>query len=131
MAHQAAELYDGQLDSEFKSNLRCQAECLKKTDTKIFNELDYEFHRIVSKAAEAEFAYKSINTAKVFMDRLCILAHRDKSDMKLIYNDHRKIAKALMLRDEPTLVAALRTHLGRIDNTLSEIQRTHADYFTD
>jgi len=131
MAQRASKLYDGQLDSEFKSNLRSQAECLKKTDSELFNTLDYEFHRIVSKAAQAEFAFRSISSAKALLDRLCVLALKDKNDMKQIYDDHRKITKALMLRDLPALVTILRAHLARIDNTLSEIQRTHADFFTD
>lgn len=131
MVRQAAQLYAGEHDKAFAENLRQQRECLKTLDLNLFNVLDYEFHHLISQAARAEFAFQSIVEAKVALDRLCVLSMKNKQTLKRIYHDHRDIYRALKARDESALVNAMRTHLGRIDETLSHVQQVHAEFFVD
>ena len=45
------------------------------------------------------------------------------------YEDHVAILDALMAHDEAAAVAAVRTHLGRIEDILARVRVTHSAYF--
>ena len=51
--------------------------------------------------------------------------------MSDLYNDHVKIVRLLKEGDEAPLIEELRHHLSRLDDVITGIQRSHADFFED
>jgi len=101
----------------------------KKED--LFRSLDYAFHAALCTVAETEFAIDVIAQNKAKVDRLCVLglARSDKLDQ--LFDDHQKIAKAVVANDEEGAVKAGMVHLSRLDATINAILDEHADYFYD
>jgi len=127
----ACKSYDDTHDAAFRSNLAQQLNAVRTKDSDRFNALDYEFHRLICVTANGEFAFKTIAENKVYVDRLCMLALASKTGQQEIYDDHLTIFERLRTGDEDGVVAIMRLHLSRLNETLDHAQRNNPAYFED
>lgn len=131
IARLACALNDGRQDEAFKANLTAQEAAVEATDVDWFSALDYEFHRLLCKTAERDFAFKTIAENKVYVDRLCVLALASKGGLEETWQDHADLFARLSARDEAGLIATMRLHLSRLNGTLEHARATNPDYFDD
>lgn len=74
-------------------------------------------------------AGETIEECKRKVDRLCMLGLGRAREAATLLDDHRGIARALAGGSAQEATAIARRHLGRLDETISEIRRTHSEYF--
>lgn len=117
--------------ARLEKNLGEQERAIAAGDVARFHAQDYEFHRLLCCAADHELMFKTIADYKAHVDRLCILSLTEPTTMDELLADHRTIHAALDARDEPRLLATIRHHLGRLDETIRSIRKSHTDYFED
>lgn len=125
----AAELCDTAGATELDDALAQQDAHLKKRDADGFWALDYEFHHTLCRIAKADFAFDVILAEKSKVDRLCVLGLSKDHRMPELVEDHRTIAEAVKAHDGEGAVAAGVVHLSRLDETISRIIETNANYF--
>jgi DNA-binding GntR family transcriptional regulator len=106
-----------------------QALAVAGGDRKRFHELDDVFHWRICELAGLGFAWAVIRENKAHMDRVRFLSLAFGAEAAL--EDHRRIFAALEARDAEAGSAAVRQHLGRIEDIMARIRQTHRDYFTD
>lgn len=111
--------------------LEQQEEALRKKDVDGFGKLDYDFHRVLSVVAKAEFAFDVIMAEKSKVDRLCLLGLSKEYRMPELIADHRAIAEAVKTHDAERAIEVGLLHLSRLDETIERISATNAGYFED
>ena len=131
VAHRALQAWDGSLTSEFEESLSQQRAAHSKGDAEQFHKADYDFHRLMCRAANSDFAFQMIAEQKAQVDRLCVLSLTGVDSMELLIGDHQDMVDQLKNRDGEGLSATLRRHLSRLDGTVEMIHRDHASYFED
>ena len=94
-----------------------------------FHALDDEFHRRLCQVAGQEFAWALIREHKAHMDRVRYLSLSFGAETAL--EDHRAIFAAVAERDAGAGAAAMRAHLGRIEDIIARIRGEHAQLFDD
>ncbi|MEP5758827.1 MAG: GntR family transcriptional regulator [Litoreibacter sp.] len=129
--HQAVEHWDGSFRDEFEQSLARQEEAYDAADVDTFHTLDYEFHRLLSKAAKADFAFEIISSNKAQVDRLCVLSLTSTDSMAVLIEDHKRMLGGLFSGDKEALNETLRIHLSRLDEAIAKIHREHANFFDD
>ncbi|MDP5307284.1 GntR family transcriptional regulator [Paracoccus spongiarum] len=98
-----------------------QAEAIAADDRRAFHALDEQFHHDICALSGLGFVWTLVKDNKGHMDRARY--------MSLSYNatnamqEHREILSALRARDAEQGVAAIRAHLGRINETLERLRR--------
>ncbi len=125
----AAVQWDGALDSVLDENVQEQKNALDAKDVDAFHTCDYNFHKLLCSAADADFAFEIIsqNTARV--DRLCVLSLTAEDGMKQLIDDHVLMLKQLRKHDVDGVCDTIRLHLSRLDDTITDIHQTHSSYF--
>lgn len=118
-------------NDEIEALLAQQAASIENNDMVQFHDSDKDFHAQICLIADCEFAIDVITKCKAKTDRLCLLSLDNSNDAVDIYKDHVQILKHLKNKDEEKLVATIRKHLSRLDQTIDHIQSHHADYFED
>lgn len=115
-----------------ESALAVQKIAVDTNDRDQFRSLDYAFHKTICKVGAVEFAFDVIEQEKAKADRLCVLG-LDARDERLdqLLEDHESIAKGISDNDEESAVKAGMLHLSRLDTTIENIRKEHADYFYD
>lgn len=131
VAHRALLAWDGSLLKKFEQSLEEQQSALAKGDAELFHRVDYEFHRLMCRAAQSDFAFQMIAEHKAQVDRLCVLSLTGVDSMALLIGDHQEMVEQLSRRDGEGLSATLRRHLSRLDSTVEMIHQDHASYFED
>lgn len=131
IARKAFALWDGTHADTFAKSLVEQKKALDARDIDAFHKLDYDFHKLMCKAAGSEFAFEIISEHKTQVDRLCVLSLTAVDGMAQLIEDHNRIVKLLSEDDENALCEALRLHLSRLDATVENIYRDHASFFSD
>lgn len=121
----------GSFETAFRVNLDKQVGAVRSNDSDLFNTLDYEFHQLICRAADCEFAFKTIAENKVYIDRLCMLSLSDKKGQMDVYDDHVEMFERLCARDETGMVKITKLHLSRLSETLDQAQAQYPDYFDD
>jgi len=106
-----------------------QEEAIRNRDVEGFGQLDYEFHRTLCEIAKADFAFDVIMAEKSKVDRLCRLGLSKEDRMPELVADHTAIAEAVKAHDGERAVATGALHLSRLDETITRITATNADYF--
>lgn len=129
--HHAVAHWDGSFEEEFEAGIAAQKKAVKAQDTKSFHNLDYEFHRLLCRAAQSEFAFEIISSYKAHVDRLCVLSLTAADSMVQLVDDHEAIVRQLKAKDEGALRKTVRTHLSRLDSTIENIYAAHRSYFWD
>ena len=114
-----------------KASLTPQKSAVDTADTNLMHKLDYEFHRLICKAAGCLPAFRTIAENKAHTDRVCTLELSGGNGMAEILEDHTKIVQALIARDEEKAVQMTRKHLARLDTTLRRASEKYTDYFED
>jgi len=119
----------GAFDKRFETNLRQQEKAIGAARTDRFHALDYEFHELICRAADCEFAYATIAATKSQVNRLCMLSLADPDELRELREDHGALYRYIREGREEQAVALLRSHLKRIDKTLGSVRASHAEYF--
>lgn len=124
-----AQNWDGAFDDQLMSNLDAQKKAFESRDQDRFHTLDYQFHKLLCRAADADFAFDIIAENKARVDRLCLLSLANVDGMGTLIEDHARMLAQLRDGDADGVCATTRTHLSRLDSTIDEIHRNHASYF--
>lgn len=94
-----------------------------------FHALDDGFHRLICELAGVGFAWALIRGTKAHMDRVRYLSLTFGA--RSAFEDHRRILEALRRRDPGHASAAMRTHLGKIEQILVQIRAENGRYFAE
>ncbi|WP_415919593.1 GntR family transcriptional regulator [Tateyamaria sp. SN6-1] len=120
----------GDMDAaELDAALLLQDAAMQARDIERFNALDYEFHQLLCRIAQAEFAFDVIMAEKSKVDRLCTLSLSKGDRVPELVEDHRAIATAVRNHDAAAAIAAGVHHLSRLDETIDQISQSNANYF--
>ncbi|PLW77229.1 GntR family transcriptional regulator [Cohaesibacter celericrescens] len=114
-----------------RENIAEQQKAVQTKDGDRLHTLDYEFHHLLCKAANCEFAYDTIAEYKSHVDRLCMLDITSTESMDELLSDHTKIVSALQHRDIEEAVSLTRVHLSRLDTSLIVAREKYPHYFQD
>ncbi|MEL6101682.1 MAG: GntR family transcriptional regulator [Pseudomonadota bacterium] len=125
----AASLCDNNGAEILQTALEEQEQSVKDRDIDRFNALDYDFHRLICQIAQTEFAFDVILAEKSKVDRLCTLSLSKGDRMPELVEDHRAIAAAISRQDGDAAIKAGVHHLSRLDETITQISETNANYF--
>ncbi|MEL6126990.1 MAG: GntR family transcriptional regulator [Pseudomonadota bacterium] len=110
-------------------DLENQKSAIESHDIDRFHTLDYDFHKHLCEAGNVPLMFGTIMENKVSVDRLCVLSLSEPAAMDVLYEDHSQITTALRNRDEPTVITAITRHLSRLDDVITGIRKSHADFF--
>ncbi len=127
--HQAVAQWDGSLGDAFDTNLKDQQAAVATRDLTAFQRCDLAFHASLCQAAGAAYAMDEINALKAKTNRLCVLSLGREQEMDDLLDDHTQIYEAICAGDHDAGAEVMRRHLSRLDDTVAEIHRKHADYF--
>lgn len=114
-----------------RQDLGNQDEAIRNRDVQKFHSLDYVFHRHLCDAGGCAFMFSTISENKALVDRLCVLSLAEPAAMEELYGDHFRIVEELEQRKEEAVIAAITEHLSRLDDVISGIRKSHADFFED
>jgi len=129
VARKAATSWDGAYLGAFEANLKAQHSSFEAKDVDAFHGLDYEFHKLLCRAADAEFAFEVISENKARVDRLCVLSLTAQDGMRQLIADHEAMIGQLKSGDQEGLGDTVRLHLSRLDETVADIHASHSSYF--
>lgn len=127
----ASGLWTAEFSGYLQENLTDQEDALNAGDTDKFHALDFEFHKRICECSGFPLAYDVIKTCKQKVDRLCMLSLGKVEQASTVLDDHRRIADALASGCIDTVRAVTKSHLKRLDETVSYLYRTHANYFDE
>lgn len=116
-------------DEALQLNLAEQRVHLDAGETEAFHQLDYSFHKSICELGGHPMAFETIDMCKRKVDRLCVLSLTHDHTGLDVLEDHTAIAQALSNRSEQEARAVTRRHLSRLDQTIEEIHKTHAEFF--
>ncbi|UWQ19844.1 GntR family transcriptional regulator [Jannaschia sp. M317] len=110
-------------------NLEEQKAAIARKDYAEFGKIDYKFHETLCDIAGVPFAFEVIRAEKAKVDRLCILSLAKEDRMPQLLDDHQKMTAAIKAGDAETAVEIGVLHLSRLDETITDIATSNADYF--
>ncbi|PJI84328.1 GntR family transcriptional regulator [Yoonia maricola] len=125
----AADACDAAGAARLDAALEQQDIAVKAKKVDVFGRLDYEFHQILCEIAGADFAFDVILEEKAKVDRLCMLGLSKEQRMPDLVMDHRAIADGVKKHDAQAAIAAGMKHLSRLDETITRITASNANYF--
>lgn len=114
---------------QLAENLAAQKHMVDQGSAEKFHRLDYEFHKLICDQCGHPLAFDTIQECKKKIDRLCVLSLGRQSEAATLYNDHSALAEALLGRNPEAASDIVRQHLGRIDDTITQIHAKHMEYF--
>lgn len=106
-----------------------QREAIDGGEPGAFHALDQEFHELICELGGCPMAIGTIRECKQKVDRLCMLSLGREREAATLVEDHEKLAAALARGAAEDAAKITRIHLARLDETISEIRREHAEYF--
>jgi len=121
----------GRFQGKLERSIEAQKKVVRDGDIDRFHTLDYEFHKTLCAAADAEFVFETIAENKAQVDRLCLLSLSQPAAMDELLEDHIELTESLVARDEPKVIVVIERHLSRLDGTVAGIRKSHANYFED
>ncbi len=127
----ACALWDDTRASRLRENLAEQKSVVKQGDSGAFHNLDYLFHKMICDLSGHPLAFETIEDCKGSIDRLCVLSLDRRDEAAILVKDHEDIATALENGDPDGATQAARCHFARLDDTISDIHKKHAEYFVD
>lgn len=110
-------------------NLKRQKKAIKRRDIQKFRHLDDIFHLTMARATQFPRVAEVLKREKILLDRLRVLALRNKSHQKSLLHDHQNMLNAILEKDKDTAINLTRRHLNTVLDTLSALEQTHGDYF--
>lgn len=126
---EACAVWDDQKAKLVAQNMNQQISAVESKDHETFHNLDYQFHKLICELGGCAMAFESIQACKRKIDRLCMLSLGRQNELEEILEDHQRLAAALKTRDVENAVRVTRQHLGRLDQTIEDIHKTHSEYF--
>lgn len=120
---------DEQGAARLDAELARQDEIVAASRIEEFGQLDYQFHKVLCDIAGVDYAFDVIMEEKAKVDRLCMLGIEKEQRIPILVEDHRAIAQAVKAHDSETAIAAGVVHLSRLDETITRITETNANYF--
>ncbi|MGI9490192.1 MAG: GntR family transcriptional regulator [Geminicoccaceae bacterium] len=125
----ACSVWDDDRAAKLERNLGQQQQSIDSGDPETFHALDYQFHKLICELAGCPLAFETIEECKRKVDRLCVLSLGRENESTTLLEDHRLLAAALgnSVVEDATII--VRKHLNRLDDTITDIHRTHAEFF--
>lgn len=114
---------------DLTDNLDEQAEAAASVEDIRFQRLDDRFHATFVHASGFSHVAELLEREKLPLNRLRVLALRDKSHLLDLLDEHRRILDAAARGDTEQATAAMREHLRSVLNVLSTVSQRNADYF--
>ncbi len=115
--------------AQMDMQLALQEVAVTAKDVQEFGKLDYEFHKVLCSVGGVEYAFEVIMEEKAKVDRLCRLGMSKEQRIPELLSDHKAIAEAIKSHDGPAAILAGMKHLSRLDETISRITASNANYF--
>ena len=112
-------------------DLDSQRAAIQSKDVDRFHVLDYDFHKHLCDAAGNGLMFGTILENKTIVDRLCVLSLSEPAAMDVLLEDHAEIVAALVAKDERKVIDVITFHLSRLDDVITGIRKSHADFFED
>jgi len=128
LRHACTDLTDDHLDA-LGALLDQQQAALDAGDKSLFHELDDQFHRQICEFMGLGFAWDSIRENKAHTDRVRLLSLSFASQRAL--DEHVEVLNALRNRDSAAAEAAIRHHLGKIEDIVAQIRADNHDWFAE
>lgn len=129
VVHRASAIWDDTRASILDASLDQQQQVIDAGHPEKFHDLDYAFHKKICELGGYPLAFETIQECKQKIDRLCLLSLGRASEAALLLEDHRALAKALRSNSAEQATAMVRQHLGRLDDTITDIHTKHSSYF--
>lgn len=129
--HHACATWDATAAATLREVLDQQHEAIASGGAAAFHEQDFVFHRTICHLAGQAMAFETIEDCKRSIDRLCVLSLGRENEVSTLIQDHEDIAAALIARDSAHAATAARRHFARLDDTIDDIHRQHAEFFED
>lgn len=126
---EAAKKWNSLAGDELQKCMDDQKRASAAGDREAFHASDEQFHQIIGRYAGYPSAWDAIHRQKAQLDRVRYLTLGWATHTTIL--EHEAIVNALHERDQDASAAAMRKHLGRILDHLSELRSAHADYFED
>ncbi len=126
---EACRVWDDEKSAATEKELEIQRRALRENEISRFHECDYHFHKRIFELSGHLMAFETVEQCKQQVDRLCVLSLGRQDEVAAVLADHERIAVALESKDPDAAVSALRDHLSRLDDTISNIHQKHSDYF--
>jgi DNA-binding GntR family transcriptional regulator len=122
---------DGAAHGAMEANLIRQAAAVDARDADGFKTLDMAFHRLFCVTARTPFAFQTLADSQAYADRFCSLALSSRRGLEETLQDHVDMLDRLKARDEAGLIAVLRLHLRRLEDTVAQARAEHPEFFED
>jgi DNA-binding GntR family transcriptional regulator len=129
VAWRACAVWDDRRAGIIERNLERQQQAIDADQLEAFHAHDQEFHKLICELGGCPTAVKTIEECKQKVDRLCMLSLGRGSEATTLLKDHQKLARALEEGSIAKSTSVIRQHMGRLDDTITEIQREHSEYF--
>jgi DNA-binding GntR family transcriptional regulator len=117
------------LYEELGKQIAIQENCIKAGDITAFYASDEEFHRCIVYYAGLPELWTDISDAKLHMDRARQFTLKHIDSMAEIIEQHRAIAMAIQSGNTATAEAAVKEHLRKIFQHLSQTATQFPEYF--
>lgn len=125
----ACKVWDESCSEKGLQNLQEQQDAIDNGNWDLFHALDFQFHSLLCEISGCHHAINTIKSCRQKTDRLCVLSFSRDKEASSVIEEHRRLITALENNNESVAVEIVRTHLGRLDSVVAEIQSKHADYF--
>ena len=125
----ACSIWDDSFADILERNLDQQQRSIDSGQTEAFHALDYQFHKLICELGDCHLAFDTIEECKRKVDRLCMLSLGKENESATLLEDHQQLAHSLRRGSVEQATAITRRHLSRLDDTIADIHRTHAEYF--
>ncbi len=125
----ACSVWDARRAESLERNLDQQQQSIDTGQPEKFHALDYAFHKLIAELGGCPLAFETIEECKRKVDRLCVLSLERSNESATLLDDHRQLAHSLRTGSIEDATAITRKHLCRLDDTIADIHRTHAEYF--
>ncbi|MGI9503673.1 MAG: GntR family transcriptional regulator [Geminicoccaceae bacterium] len=125
----ACSVWNDSCAENLERNLEQQQRSIDMGETETFHVLDYRFHKMICELGGCPLAFETIQECKRKVDRLCVLSLERTNESATLLDDHRQLAQSLRQGAVERATAITRQHLSRLDDTIADIHRTHAEYF--
>ncbi len=126
---QACNVWDQKCSDSAMRNLEEQKAAIDAETLDRFHTLDFQFHLLICELGGCHHAIDTIMSCRQKTDRLCVLSFNRDKEVDSVIEEHHQLIAALNERDEAKATDIIRTHLGRLDSVVAEIQSKHAEYF--
>lgn len=127
----ACSVWDGSKAEMLADNLDKQNHAVTTGNSEDFHALDYRFHKLICELGGHPLAFDTIQECKQRIDRLCVLSLGREKEASTLLEDHRELADALKDNAPEEATSVARRHLGRLDDTITDIHEKHTDFFEE